>query len=73
MLHGRGPREIAFANSMVLMHLLQRLIDRELLPREEALAVLGNAADELVSDPNQTTDVHVLAAEIIRNELVPRV
>jgi hypothetical protein len=48
------------------------MIDGKLLPREEELAILGNAADELVSDPKQVTDVHVLAAEVIRRELVPR-
>jgi hypothetical protein len=72
MLHGRVPREIALANSVILLHLLQRMIDGKLLPREEELAILGNAADELVSDPKQVTDVHVLAAEVIRRELVPR-
>jgi hypothetical protein len=73
MLHGRGPHEIALANSAVLLLLLQRLIDRKLLPREQALALLGEAADELVRDPKQATDVHALAADIIRKELVPRV
>jgi hypothetical protein len=70
-LHGRGPREIALADSVDASTSI--LIDRKLLPREEALALLGNAADELVSGPKQTTDVHVLVADIIRNELVPRV
>jgi urease gamma subunit len=73
MLHGKGPREIALTNSAVLLLLLQRLIDGKLLPREEALALLGDAADELMRDPKQVTDVHVLATDIIREELVPRV
>ena len=73
MLHGRGPHEIALANSAVLLHLLHRLIDENLLPREQALALLDDAADELVSDPKHATDFHILAADIIRNELVPKV
>jgi hypothetical protein len=73
MLHGRGAHEIALANSAVLLQLLQQLIDNSLLPREQVLGLLGDAADELVSDPKRTTDVHVLAAHIIRNELVPKV
>jgi len=42
---------VKFRSLIQLMHLLQYLIDGELLPREEALALLDNAADELVSDP----------------------
>jgi len=49
------------------------LIDKGLLPRQQVLALLGDAADELVRDPRQTSDIHVLAAEIIRRELVPKV
>jgi hypothetical protein len=41
--------------------------------RDEILALLGNAVDELVSDPTQSTDVHILAAESIHKELIPRV
>jgi hypothetical protein len=33
------------------------------MPREQVVALLGNAADELVADPKQTTDVHALAAD----------
>lgn len=73
MLHKRGPHEIALANTAVLMHLLRRLIDTKLLPREQALALLGNAADDLVTNGNKVTDVHIAAAEIIRKELVPKV
>jgi len=51
MLHGKGPHELALANTAILIQLLQRLIDRRLLPREQALALLGDAADELVRDP----------------------
>ena len=73
MLHGKGPHEIALANSAILLQLLQRLIDTEILPREQVLTLLGDAADELVRDPNRVSDVRVLASDIIRKELVPRV
>ena len=33
MLHGRGSHEIVLANTAVLVHLLQRLIDAKLLTR----------------------------------------
>lgn len=59
MLREQGPHETALTNSAVLLLLLQRVIDRKLLPREEALALLGDAADELMRDPKQVTDVHV--------------
>jgi hypothetical protein len=45
MLHKRGPHEIALANSAILLHLLHRLIDGKVLPREQALALLDDAAD----------------------------
>jgi hypothetical protein len=73
VLHKRGPHEIAVANTAVLLHLLHRLTDRGILPREQALAILGDAADELERDPKQASDVHLLAADIIRKELVPKI
>jgi hypothetical protein len=72
MLHKRDPHEIAVANTAILLYLLHRLSDRGILPREHALALLGDAADELERD-KQATDVHLLAADIIRKELVPKV
>jgi hypothetical protein len=73
MIDGRGPDEIALASSAILLQLLQQLVDRKLLPRRQMLALLGDAADELVRDRKQTTAVHILAADIIRKELVPKV
>lgn len=73
MMHGREPHEISLANSATLVHLLRRLVQANVLPRAEVLALLGNAADELVKDPEQTTPAHHAAAEIIRKELVPQV
>lgn len=73
MLDSRGPHEITLTNSAVLLHLLRRLIDANLLQRKQALAMLGDAADELEATPSQTSGVHMLAADIIRKELVPKV
>jgi len=39
------------------MQLLHRLTEKGVLPPEQAVALLGDAADELVSDPKQITDV----------------
>ena len=41
----------------ILMQLLHRLTEKGVLPPEQAVALLGDAADELVSDPKQITDV----------------
>lgn len=73
MLHGKGPYEIALANVAILLQLLHRLVNKGILPRQHVPAILGDAADELVRDPRQTSDIHVLAAKIIRRELVPKV
>jgi len=49
-----------------LIQLLHRLIDKKLpLPREQVIALMGDAADE-IEDPKQATDVHLLSDEIIR-------
>jgi hypothetical protein len=73
MLHGRGSHEIGLPSVATLIQLLHRLIDKKLLPREQVLALMGDAADELERDPQQTSDIHLLAAEIIRKELVRKV
>ena len=73
MLQGRGSHEIGLAGGAILIQLLRRLIDRRLLPREQVLALLGDAADELERDAEQATDMHLMAADIIRKELVPMV
>jgi hypothetical protein len=73
MLQGRGSHEIGLASAAILIQLLHRLIDRKLLPREQMLALLGDAADELERDAEQATDMHLMTADIIRKELVPMV
>jgi hypothetical protein len=74
MLCKKGrPDDKALTGSTLLLLLLQRMIDRELLPREETLALLVDAANELTRDPKKVTAIHVLAADHIRKKLVPRV
>jgi hypothetical protein len=73
MFYQKEPHELALASTAVLLHLLQRLIEDNLLKREAALAILGNAADTLISNPIEATEVHHKAADLIRKELVPRV
>jgi hypothetical protein len=67
------PEDATLANSAILLQLLQRLIDTKLMPRGQVLAILVDAADELVRDASQTSYFHILAAEIIRKELMPKV
>lgn len=73
MFHQMEPHELGLASTAVLLHLLQRLIDDKLLNRESALAILGNAADSLTSNPIETTEAHYKASDLIRKELLPRV
>jgi hypothetical protein len=72
MLRNCGSHEISVANTAVLLKLLHRLIDGNVLPREQAHALLEDAAQELLRDPKRE-DVHVLAADIIRQEIARRV
>ena len=73
MLHKNDPHELALASTAVLLHLLQRLVDEKVLKREVVLAILGNAADSLIANPIEATEVHHKASELIRKEIVPRV
>ncbi len=73
MLHKKDPHELALASTSVLLHLLQRLVDDKVLKREVVLAILGNAADALISNPIEATEAHYKASDLIRKELVPRV
>ena len=72
MLQGRVSHGIGLASTAILIQLLQRLIDRKLLPREQVLALLGDAAEELERDAQQSTDMHLIAADIIRKSWCPR-
>lgn len=55
MFHGRSANEVALASAAIVLALVQRLEKKGTLKREDALALLGDAADRLVADPAQTT------------------
>ena len=73
MFHGRSANEVAMASAAIVLALVQRLEKKGTLRREDALALLGDAADRLEADPAQTTIAATGAAELIRKEFVPKV
>ncbi len=73
MLHKNQAHELSLASTAVLLHLLERLVDDKVLKREVVMAILGDAADSLIANPIETTEVHHKASELIRTEIVPRV
>jgi hypothetical protein len=73
MLHQREPHELSLASTAILLHLLQRLVHDKLLKREVVLAILGNAADSLISNPIEATEAHYKASDLIRKEIAPHV
>ena len=73
MFHGRSANEVALASGAIVLALIQRLEKKGTLRREDALALLGDAADRLIADPAHTTIAAIGAADLIRKELVPKV
>jgi hypothetical protein len=73
MFHGRSANEIALASAATVLALVQRLEKKGTLKREDALALLGDAADRLVADPRQMTVSATGAADLIRKEFLPKV
>jgi hypothetical protein len=73
MFHGRSANEVGLASASVVFALVQRLVKKGTLKREDALALLGDAADRLVADPGTTTVSTTGAADLIRKEFVPKV
>ena len=68
MLQGKSANELGLASTAVLTPFIKRLVAQKTLPRATALALLGNAADEL---GEEASEAHKRAAELIRNEIVP--
>jgi hypothetical protein len=66
MFHGRSANEVALASVAIVLALVQRLEKKGTLKREDALALLGDAADRLVIAATG-------AADLIRKEFVPKV
>jgi len=58
MFHGRSANEVGLASAAVVLSLIQRLEKKGTLKREDALALLGDAADRLVATPRDTTNIH---------------
>ena len=73
MFHGRTANEVALASAAVVLALVQRLERKGTLKREDALALLGDAADRLVATPRDTTVSSSGAADLIRKEFVSKV
>jgi len=73
MFHGRSANEVALASAAVVLALLQRLEKKGTLKREDALALLGDAADRLVATPRDTTVSSTGAADLIRREFLSKV
>jgi hypothetical protein len=73
MFHGRSANELGLASAAVTLSLVQRLVKKGTLKREDALALLGDAADRLVATPRDTTVSSTGAADLIRTEFVPKV
>ena len=55
MFHGRSANELGLASAAITLSLVQRLVKKGTLKREDALAILGDAADRLVATPRDTT------------------
>jgi cell division septum initiation protein DivIVA len=73
MFHGRSANEVALASAAVVFSLIQRLEKKGTLKREEALALLGDAADRLVATARDTTASTQAAADLIRKEFLTKV
>jgi hypothetical protein len=73
MFHGRSANEVGLASAAVLLSLIQRLEKKGTLKRQDALALLGDAADRLVATPRDTTVSRQGAADLIRKEFLTKV
>ena len=70
MFHGRSADELGLASAAVVLSLIQR---QGTLKREDALALLGDAADRLVATPRDTTVSTSGAVDVIRKEFLTKV
>jgi len=73
MFHGRSANELGLASAAVVLSLIQRLEKKGTLKREDALALLGDAADRLVATPRDTTVSTSGAVDVIRQEFLTKV
>jgi hypothetical protein len=68
MLHAKGANELGLASASILIQLMRRLIAQKTLKQETALALLGDAAEEL--EKQRPREGHRMAAKMIREEIV---
>jgi len=73
MFHGRSADELGLASAAVVLSLIQRLERKGTLKREDALALLGDAADRLVATPRDTKVSTSGAVDVIRKEFLTKV
>jgi DNA-binding Lrp family transcriptional regulator len=73
MFHGRSANELGLASAAVVLSLIQRLEKKGTIKREDALALLGDAADRLVATSRDTTVSTQGAADLIRKEFLTKV
>jgi hypothetical protein len=72
MLEGRTADCLAIANTAILMRLIDEFIERRLISKQGANALLADAADTLANCPNAEHSNFEEAIRIIRKELMPR-
>jgi len=73
MFHRRSANEVGLTSAAVVLCLIQRLEKKGTLKREDALALLGDAADRLMATPPDTTVSMQGAADLIRREFLTKV
>ena len=73
ILHAASQTEVGLANSAIVMRLLRRLMDMDLLTRLEAIRILEGAAEDLLANGDDKLIAHQGAARLIRNKLVPMI
>ncbi|MBK5197691.1 MAG: hypothetical protein JJE37_05350 [Methyloceanibacter sp.] len=72
MLEGRTADCLAIANTAILMRLIDEFIERGLISKQGANALLADAADTLANCPNAEHSNFEEAIRIIRKELIRR-
>ena len=73
MLEGRTADCLAIANTAILMRLIDEFIQRGLISRQGAGALLRDAADNLANCANAEHSNFEEAVRIIGNELIPKI
>ncbi len=73
MLDGKTSEGLAMVNTAILMRLIEELIERGVIARPGAIALLQDAADKLENCPKSDWSNVVDAVATIHKELLPRV